>query len=171
MELTIGAWFNEPKINFKFSHKVDNYIRLQIIEHIMKPLGLLEIEKDVFLHLTIATKKEQDRLEVFLPSKNIRAKSKNYGLWFPYFEIIQSDYPLKSYVEFIIQSLPIIFNEWGVTQVQIEKVSQNVFNEILNNKLYELTSEELEELTFSESMLDGILEELGLDNDEERDGN
>ncbi|KEZ50887.1 hypothetical protein [Metabacillus indicus] len=167
MELTIGAWFNEPKINFKFSHKVDNYIRIQIIEHIMKPLGLLDIEKDVFLHLTVATKKEQDRLEVFLPRKNNRAKSKNYGLWFPYIEIIHSDYPLKSYVEFFVQSLPIIFNEWGVKQEQIENVTQNVFNEILSNKFYELTAEELEELSFSERMLDGILEELGLDNDEE----
>ncbi|MFC4323196.1 hypothetical protein [Litchfieldia salsa] len=164
MELTVGAWFNEPKINFKFSHKVDLFIRQQIIEDTMKPLGLLDIEKDIFLHLTVCTKKEQDILEVFLPRKNKRAKSRNYGLWFPYYEIVNSEYPLKSYIYFYIQSLPLIFAEWGVTQEQINLVKQNVYSEILNNNEYELTEEELEELTFSENLdIDDLLEELGIE--------
>lgn len=162
MELTVGAWFSEPKINFKFSHKVDLYIRSQIKEHIMKPLGLLDLAQDVFLHLQVTTKKQQHDLEIILPPKNKRAKNKNYWLKIPYDEVIFSQYPLQAYISYYITSLKTVFKEWGVTEEQISVVRNNVEKEILNNPEYELTKEDLEELTFSERITDDIIKELEL---------
>lgn len=144
MELAVGALFWEPGVSFEFSHKVDLYIRGQIIENIMKPLGLMDVDTEVFLYLIVSTKFEQRTLEVTKPRKGKRIKNRNFNLLFPYEAIVKSAYPLQSYIDYFMKSLHIIFEEFGVTQVQIETVKRNVENEILNNPEYELIKTEQE---------------------------
>ncbi|MFY7938118.1 MAG: hypothetical protein ACOVOQ_12120, partial [Flavobacterium sp.] len=64
MELTIGAWYNEPGINFEFSFRIEQFIRHAIKECVMTPLGLIEAYPEKFLHLTVTTTSTQDKLEV-----------------------------------------------------------------------------------------------------------
>ena len=82
MELTIGAWFNEPGINFEFSYRISNYIRLAIKECVMTPLGLIDAYPEKFLHLTVTTTSTQDKLEVKMGSFKAKATSVKCGLWF-----------------------------------------------------------------------------------------
>jgi hypothetical protein len=142
MNLLIGAWYNEPNINFKFSHKVDNYIRERIKEFIMQPLGVLEIDKDKFINITIATDSNQEDLEVKFGKFTKRSEFFRVGFWFPYNKIINSENPLKEYLENYILAIKTLFDKWGVTDEQIEKLRQDIFGEILNNELYDKADEE-----------------------------
>ena len=163
MNISLGSWFNQPKINFKFSHKVDLAIRNEISNEIMTPLGLHELYPDKWLHLNVTTIETQDKLEVKLGSNwSERTTSRNHGLWFPYHKIVNSDYPLKEYLKYYIESLPIIFNEYGITDEQVLKVKTNCENKILNNTEFELTQEELNEIYEEENLADEITAELGL---------
>jgi hypothetical protein len=146
MELTIGAWFNEPGINFEFSYRISNYIRLAIKECVMTPLGLIDAYPEKFLHLTVTTTSTQDKLEVKMGPFKAKATSINCGLWFPYQSIISSPTPLDEYVENYIKSIPLIFKKWNVTEEQINQVTTKIKTEIIGNTLYLLTDEEQKEL-------------------------
>ena len=146
MELTIGAWYNEPGINFDFSFRISKFIRLAIKECIMTPLGLIDIYPDKFLHLTETTKSSQDKLDVKMGQFKIKAKTINCGLWFPYKQIISSSNPLEEYLDNYIKSIPLIFERWGVTEEQIIQVTTKIKTEIIGNPYYLLTNEEQMEL-------------------------
>jgi hypothetical protein len=146
MELTIGAWFNEPGINFEFSYRISNYIRLAIKECVMTPLGLIEAYPEKFLNLTVTTTSDQSILEVKMGPFKTKATSVNCGLWFPYQSIVSSPIPLEEYVENYIKSIPLIFKKWNVTDEQINQVTIKIKNEIIGNPYYLLTVEEQKEL-------------------------
>ena len=166
MELTLGAWFNEPKINFKFSHKVDLYIRKQIKENILEPLGLLDSYPAKFLHLNVTTEAERTELKVCIaPKWSQRTTNRTHGLWFPYRAIVNSDYPLREYLRYYMEALPVVFGEFGVTQKQLTIVKKNCEREILNNREYELSEEELAGLIDEESAIDEIIGDLGIESD------
>ena len=138
MELTVSSWFNEVGINFKISHKVNLYIRKEIKENIMAPLGLLTSHDGKFLNLNVTTEKDRTELHVHIARNwTKRTTNRSHGLWFPYHPIIDSEYPLKEYLAYYMASLNIIFKEFGVTTEQLEKVQKNCELEILNNKEYE----------------------------------
>ncbi len=162
MDLTVGSWFSEPKIYFKIPNQVDLYIRKQIKQYVMKPLGLLDSYPGKFLHLTETTNKAQTILEVKLGRKwRKTSTSRNVALWFPYYKIINSEYPLKMYLHTYIECLPIIFKEWGVTKEQIENVKTKSEDEILNNPNYELTDEEIKEYEEEDVFNDKMREKFG----------
>ncbi len=106
MELTIGAWYNEAGVNFDFSHRISNFIRLAIKDSIMSPLGLAELYPDKYLHLTVSTKVDQNTLEVKMGQLRENSQDINCGLWFPYNKIHNSPNPKREYIECYIQSLP-----------------------------------------------------------------
>jgi hypothetical protein len=160
MELTIGAWYNEPGINFEFSHRISNFIRLAIKECVMKPLGLIDAYPEKFLHLTITTTSTQDKLEVKMGPFKTKATSVNCGLWFPYQSIILSPTPLDEYVENYIKSIPLIFKKWNVTDEQINEVTAKIRNEIIGNSYYLLTDEEQNELEEEKQRHKEIQQEL-----------
>ena len=137
MNLLIGAWYNEPGISFHFSYKVDNYIRERIKDHIMLPLGLLDIDKDIFINITIATKADQGELEVRFGRLSKRSPYFHIGFWFPFKPIINSDNPLEKYLDNYVKATKILFDKWNVTDEQISNLRQDVFKEILNNIEYE----------------------------------
>jgi hypothetical protein len=155
MELTIRSWFNEPEATLHFSHKVDMYIRSQIKELLMRPLGLLQLYEDETLHLTITTLSSQQKLEVKMGKRN-KAKSINCGIWLPYLPIVQSKYPLEKYLGFIVEASFEIFKKWNVSASQIETLKTSLFQEILFNPLYELTEEEMLEIDENEEFLNEI---------------
>ena len=164
MELTVSSWFNEPKINFKFSHKVGLFIRNEVKEHIMQPLGLLDSYEGKFLNLNVTTSITQDVLEVKLSRKwSNKSTHRTHDLWFPYKPIVESEYPLKEYINCYIESLQYVFEEFGVSKNQIEKVRANVELTILNNSDFELTKEELEEIEEEENLGDLFAKELGIE--------
>ena len=146
MELTIGAWYNEPGINFEFSYRISNFIRLAIKECVMTPLGLIDEYPEKFLHLTVTTTSTQEKLEVKIGPFKKKATSVNCGLWFPYQSIISSKTPLIEYVENYIKAIPIVFKKWGVTEEQINQVTTKIKAEIIGNSHYLLTDEEQQEL-------------------------
>lgn len=136
MVLTIGAWFNEPGISFEFSYKVDNYIRERIKEYVMQPIGLIDLDKELFLSITIATIESQEELEVRFGRLTKTSKTYQIGFWFPYKKIINAEHPLKEYLENYVIATKILFEKWNVTQEQIDKFKDDIFNEILNNDEY-----------------------------------
>jgi hypothetical protein len=162
MELTIRAWYNEPEINFEFSHRISNYIRLVIKDSVMKPLGLIENYPEKFLHLSVTTTSTQDKLEVKMGPFKTKSTSVNCGLWFPYKQIMTSPHPLDLYVENYIESIPLIFKRWGVTEEQVKEAGKKIRAEILNNPYYELTQEEKNTLEESKKITDRIKREMNL---------
>src|SRR6185369_2353979 len=162
MEITVGAWFSEPKIAFKFSHKVSLFIRDQIKQCIMNPLGLLDSLPGKFLHLTVATKSTQDILEVKLgPRWRKNSVSRNHALWFPYHRVVDSDCPVAEYISLYSEALAIIFKEWGVTESQIALLKENCLREIIGNPIYELTDAQKEEYERSDRFTEQIEKEYG----------
>ena len=146
MELIIGAWYNEPGINFEFSFRISNFIRLAIKECVMKPLGLIDQHPEKFLHLTVTTSSTQDKLEIKMGPFKTKATSVHCGLWFPYTSIISSETPLDEYVQNYILAIPLIFKKWNITEVQINQVTTKIKTEIIGNSHYLLTDEEQKEL-------------------------
>jgi len=163
MNLTIGSWYDEPNVNFEFSHRISNYIRLIIIECIMTPLDLIDKDSDKFLHLSICTKANQDKLEVKMQRITKNTTDINCGIWLPYKSIIKSEKPIEKYIEYYIESLPLIFSKWNVTNDLIKNAGNKIKNEIIGNPHYELTDEEKDELIEEKDDLNNILNELGLD--------
>lgn len=164
MELTIGAWYNEPGINFEFSFRIEQFIRHAIKECVMTPLGLIEAYPEKFLHLTVTTTSTQDKLEVKMGPFRKKATSVNCGLWFPYQSIMSSQNPLEEYLENYIKSIPLIFKKWNVTEEQINHVTSKIKTEIISNPHYLLTIEEQKELVERKESYRKILQEI---NDEE----
>ncbi len=160
MELTIGAWYNEPGINFEFSFRISQFIRLAIKECVMSPLGLVEAYPEKFLHLTVTTTSTQDKLEVKMGPFRTKATSVNCGLWFPYQSIMSAQNPLEEYVENYIKSIPLIFKKWNVTEEQIQHVTSKIKTEIIGNPHYLLTIEEQKELEEDKERLKKILQEI-----------
>ena len=146
MVLTIGAWYNEPGINFEFSYRISNFIREAIKENVMKPLGLIEADPEIFLDLTVTTTSTQDKLEVKMGPIRKNTKNIDCGLWFPYNSIMSSENPLEAYVNNYIESIPLVFMKWNVTEEQINEVTRRIKSEIIGNSHYLLTEEEQEEL-------------------------
>jgi hypothetical protein len=163
MELTIGEWYNESGINFEFSHRISNYIRIVVKECIMAPLGLIDNYTDKFLHLTVTTTSKQKDLEVKMGTIKIKATSVNCGLWFPYKEIINSPNPINTYVENYIKSFPLVFKRWGVTDQQINEAATKIRREIIGNPYYELTKDEKREIEETKQTTIRIKKELGLE--------
>jgi hypothetical protein len=118
MELTIGSFYIELGIEFDFSYRINHFIRSQIKEVIMKPLDLLENEPEKFLSLIVSNKSSQAKLEVKLAKKNKRGKFRNYGIWFPYQEIVKAQNPLEKYIENFAKAVLEIFKEWKITEEQ-----------------------------------------------------
>ncbi|MES2566280.1 MAG: hypothetical protein V4565_05405 [Bacteroidota bacterium] len=146
MELTIGAWYNEPGVSFDFSFRISKFVRLAIKECIMTPLGLIDAYPEKCLHLTVTTTSAQDKLEVKMGPFKSKATNVNCGLWFPYNSIILSKNPLEEYIENYIKSIPLVFEKWGVTAEQISQVTIKIKTEIIGNPYYFLTDQEQKEL-------------------------
>ncbi len=126
MDIYLGSWFNEPGIHFDFSHKVNIYIKEMIIKHIAVPLELDKLHVGKDLHLTVTTKTSQNELKIKIGHKwSNRTTSRNIGLWFPYEKIVKSKYPLEKYVSCFVQSLGIIFKEWGISEKQISNFRES----------------------------------------------
>jgi hypothetical protein len=146
MELIVSAWFNEPNINFKFSHKVDLYIRDEIKNNILEPLGLLDAFPDKYLTLNVTTESDRTKLKVHIaPKWSKRTKHRTHGLWFPYRPIIDSEYPLREYLNYFMDSLKVVFKEFDVTHEQLQLVRANCEREILNNDEYVRPQSEIDE--------------------------
>ena len=146
MVLTIGAWYNEPGIYFEFSYRISNFIREAIKESVMQPLGLLEVNPETFLHVTVTTTSTQDKLEVKMGQIRTNSKNIECGLWFPYNSIMSSKTPLEDYVDNFINSIPLVFMRLNITEEQINEVAKKIRAEIIGNSHYLLTKEEQEEL-------------------------
>ena len=108
MELTLSSWFNEPKINFKFSHKVQSYIRDVIKEDIMAPLGLIESYQDKFINLNVTTEENRSELLVNI-APTWSENERSHGLFFPYHPIVDSKEPLREYLKYYVLSIQAVF--------------------------------------------------------------
>ncbi|MCP4151488.1 MAG: hypothetical protein GY757_27335 [bacterium] len=86
----------------------------------------------------------------------------NYELWFPYSKIVNSRYPLKGYLDNFIDSLPVIFEEFGVTDTLISKIRSECEKEILNNKEYELMPVKKENSPRKEISIEEFKRQLGV---------
>lgn len=142
MEINIASFYVEPGIEFNFSYKVNHFIESQVIEVIMKPLGLLESEPEKCLSLIVSTKFLQTKLEVKFARKN-GSKYRNCRIWFPYEEIVKANNPLEKYIEIFVKAIPEIFKEWKVTEEQTIKLSEKLKKELIDNPEYLLSGEEL----------------------------
>ena len=87
MEITIGSWFTEPGVYFKFSYKVELFFREQVIDYIIVPNKLDKINEDKYLHLTICTKLNQDIQDILDvnrgPKWRKNTTNRNHAIWIP----------------------------------------------------------------------------------------
>ena len=137
MTLLIGAWYNEPGYKFNFSHKVDLFIREQVTSVIFSKYHLFDRDKTWYLNLVVATDSKTEELEVKGPEVRKRAKMIDYGLWLPYMKITTSAYPLKSYINYFLKALKIVFINYGVSKDDFDEIEEACMSEILNNPIYE----------------------------------
>jgi hypothetical protein len=160
MELTIGAWYPEPGINFEFSDRIPDFIQKAILECVMAPLGLIEAYPEKSLHVRVTTASNQDTLAVKMGPFRENSTSVNVKLWFPYDAIVYSEKPLEAYVEHFIQSIPFIFDRWGVTEKQIHEAAAMIRGEVIHNPYYELTEEERSQLQSDQPAATRILKSI-----------
>ena len=142
MILVVSSWYNEVGINFKISYKVCNYVRERIKDYIMTPLGLIDLDPNLYLSINVTTTATQDTLEVRFGRVTKRSEFIRIGFWMPYKKIITAENPLKEYLENYIEGTKIVFAKWNVKDEQIDMLKNDVFREILNNKEYEYADEE-----------------------------
>lgn len=135
MILLLSAWYNEPGYNFKFSHKVSNFIREQLHQRIFLKYGLDTKDEQWYLNLVIATDSKTINLEVRGPDVRKRQKFIDYGLWLP-FTINQDKHPLESYLEHLFRALVIVFSNYGVLAKHINEIEVICKKEILENESY-----------------------------------
>jgi len=136
MVLLISAWYNEQDYKFKFSSKVNNFIRDQIRKDIFPKYGLDVLDEQWYLNLVIATDSSIKKIEVRGPDIRKRQRFVDYGLWLPY-TINQSQYPLSSYLDHLFEALALVFGNYGVLESDMKKIEEQCKVEILSNKNYE----------------------------------
>jgi hypothetical protein len=136
MILLIGAWYNEAEYAFNFSYKVDLLIREKIINEIFTKYKLDSIENDWFLNIVIATNSQISKLEVRGPEKRKRQKMIDYGLWIPYNDVMNAPNPLEKYIQYVFESLALVFNEYGVEKKDVIDLILVVNEVILNDSSY-----------------------------------
>jgi hypothetical protein len=136
MILLISSWYNEEGYSFDFSHKVDNLIREKIKSEIFVKYKLNSIDDDWYLNLVIATDSKTTQVEVRGPETRKKAKMIDFGLWLPCDAINQSTNPLESYIDSLFDSLIIVFNNYGVPDLDIENLKQVCKKEVLDNTEY-----------------------------------
>lgn len=136
MILIIGAWYNEVGYSFKFSHKVDNFIREKIKDNILQKYCSNEVNTDWYLRLIVATDSTIKSVEVRGPDILKRTKRINYGLWLPFKTIMNSNYPLETYINCLFEAMVIVFKNYEVPNEEIDKIKKLCRKEILNNIEY-----------------------------------
>ena len=136
MILITSAWYNEPEYYFEISHKVDNFIREQVIKTIFPKYQLDDIEPNWYLKLSVSTASDIKELEVRGPEINKRSKMISYGFWMPFDTITKSKDPINSYLDYYFQALQVVFTGYGVDPNDFNAIKDVCVKEIVNNSEY-----------------------------------
>lgn len=137
MKLVIGKLFAEPEYQFNISHYVTLYIKDLLIKNIMDQNELTAKDENIFLSLIITTNSKTTSIEVKGPSFNKKSGFINYGLWLPYEPIVKSENYLRTFIEYLFDSLIILFSKYSVKEEDIKKIQKIAEKEILNNPKYQ----------------------------------
>lgn len=139
MKLSISSLYSEVGCSFKISYLVRKKITELLIEDIMEPFGLEDIDKNLYLGLIISTNSKISEVEVKGPHFDKRNGFVNYGLWLPYDKINNAENYVLSFINYLFDSLVIVFSKFSVPEQNIRNVERKSIEIIVNNKDYEYT--------------------------------
>ena len=139
MKLAISSLYSEVGCSFKISYLVRKKITELLIEDIMEPFGLENIDKNLYLGLIISTSSKIYEVEVKGPHFDKRNGVVNYGLWLPYDKINNAENYVLSFINYLFDSLVIVFSKFSVPEHNIRNVERKSIEIIVNNKDYEYT--------------------------------
>lgn len=155
MKFKINSWFGQPKVTFKISHKVINYLTKQVVEQIFTR----KEEINETIHIFITTKKEVTEAYLSKPIFDKKNDVTNYSFWLPYYLIVDSDNQLKSYLDYFFIVLKDFLKLYSIDSKEVDRLKEIVGKEVLNNVDYQFQPPSFE------VDVDSILNEMGLDED------
>ena len=137
MNLTISSLYPQPGVAFNISHKVIRCIE-QILNKVVMPQYCASPgDKNWSLSLIISTKKECKTVEAKGPDRDKRNKCLTWGLWLPYFEIVQSNDLNCQFIRHFFEAAQQAFSFYGIKSESIENARAEIEKEIIGNKEYE----------------------------------
>ncbi len=149
MKIRISALYAEPGISFEISYKVMSFLEQTINRRLAIPDELDEKAKGWTFNLMISTKKECRRAEAKGPDVAKRTRTKTWGIWLPYEEIIKSPNQLESFVNKFFEAAGTVLVTHGVKTEDIEKAEIEVKKEIIDNDFYVYSEEKTPQIDLS----------------------
>lgn len=137
MIITVSSFYHQVGVFFEISYKVDLYIKEIIESQLFTEYGLSNFNSDWTLNLNTTTTKETTKLEVNGPIISRKHKTESYGLWLPFYKIINSQNPIEEYIYYYFEALKIIFAlKFNIPEVRIDELKKIALIEIINNNRY-----------------------------------
>jgi len=139
MKLVLNSLYTEVGCSFNISYLVIQKIKELLIEDIMKPNGLEELDGNLFLGLTISTNSKTYEVDVKGPHFDKKNGFINYGLWLPYNKIINAENYILSFINYLFDSLVIVYSKFLISEDDIRVLEKKAIEIIVNNIDYEYT--------------------------------
>lgn len=136
--------YSEQESYFSISHKVDLLIRQKLNYLIGGKLQISRSEKEKYLNLIVSTNKNTTCVDAKGPDVNNKEGFVNWGLWLPYYEIVNNTNQVESYLSYYFDAVVLVFNNYNVPEEDIRKVQRIVADEIVGNPNYNSEEETLE---------------------------
>ncbi|MFC3150768.1 hypothetical protein ACFOEK_07000 [Litoribrevibacter euphylliae] len=130
---SISHIYPEPGVNFKISHKVVHYLKIQLQDLI--ELNDPEQLRDKSLVFTVSTKYSCENFHMLGPIDS--RDEVVWTIWLPYEEFSNLDEELEGYLNMLSSATHLILKNYDVDKNEVDSVFMNVKSEVLGNKKYE----------------------------------
>jgi hypothetical protein len=140
MRLLTGGWFSEPKIDFKISHKVNSLLRDTIINDLLIPKGVYNVNDKDFVGIQVTTKSHVIAAKLEEPIIDEKNNFTSYSFSLPYKAIANAPCELEAYLHYFFILLEEFLSVYDIHKPEIVKVEAKIKSIVLNNDDYAFVS-------------------------------
>jgi predicted DNA-binding WGR domain protein len=152
----LSSCYLEPGIYFKVSYEINRYISQKLDEEFADKIQMEERWSEYELQLNVTTTQDKEAKTLRGPSILKKHQFVRWVLVLPYEQVTSADDLTTAYIDALFDVLVELFARYRIEEAPLRNLQATVKKEVIGNPSYELTEEELFELSLDEMTFDFV---------------